>query len=99
MAERLCQSCKERVQQVRHDESNNERVTGGQAARHHVGLVIEFLDACQDTLTSCLADIGIAAQCFRYSNNGHIQFARYVLETNSHRCSVRRTVSAAIGEV
>ena len=80
---------KERMHQVRHHQAYHECAPRRQAARHPVGLVVEFLDTGEHPATGFGTDIGAAPDNFRYGHNRDVQVPGYVLQTHWRTWRIR----------
>src|SRR5580698_5219342 len=59
-----------------------------QSARQHVGLVVQFLHPLQYAAPCLFADVGVATQYFRNSDNGDSKVVRNIFQPDSHTYSL-----------
>ena len=71
-----------RVHQVRHHQPHDERAPRRQAARHPIGLVVQFLDAGENAAACLGTDIGAAPHNFRDGHNRDVQVLGYVFQSH-----------------
>ena len=97
----------EGMDEVGDDEADGVGASAGQAARHHVGLVVQLLHALQHALAGLFADVAVAAQHLGDGDGGDAEIARDVFQPDRHtklrlddaiRSFCNRTQDGELGE-
>jgi len=84
-AEGLGKLGEEGMNEIGDDEADGISSSAGEAASHHVGLIVQLLHALEDAFACFFADICIAAQDLGDGDDGDTKIARDVFKTDSHR--------------
>ncbi len=74
----------ERMQQIRNNQTDKMRSAGCQCAGILVGLVIQLLDAAQDSLARLFTNVVAVMQYFRHGDRGDAEITRDILHPNRH---------------